>query len=151
MRDGTALELTITHTQSFSLDDQSSIQDVNKSSILNFILLVVKKTLIDLDYKQVGRLPRFFNTKERKSITVGKDLEIDMWPGYNTDVKHLNDGVFLNVDTATKFISQINIFDEIKQFQKDGYTPADLIDWYVPKDPEKKRIVVITLFNSRIY
>ena len=63
-----------------------------------------KHSLIDINYKQVGRLPRFFNTDELKPITVG-DLQIDMWPGYSTDVKYLNDGVFLNVDTATKFIS----------------------------------------------
>jgi hypothetical protein len=74
-----------------------------------------------------------------------------MWPGYSADVKHLNDGVFLNLDTATKFISQINIFDEIKDFKKQGYSNAEIVDWYVPKDPNRKRVVVITLFNSKIY
>lgn len=63
---------------------------------------VVKKTLIEHDYKQVGRLPRFFNPKEREPID---EFEIDMWPGYSSEVKFLNDGIFLNVDTATKFIS----------------------------------------------
>jgi hypothetical protein len=73
-----------------------------KDKILNFVLTVVKKTLIEHDYKQVGRLPRFFNPKEKVPIN---EHWIDMWPGYMTEVKYLNDGIFLNVDTATKFIS----------------------------------------------
>ena len=109
---------------------------------------MVKRTLIEHDYKQVGRLPRFFNPDERVGIN---EHRLDMWPGYSTDIKYLNDGVFLNVDTATKFISQKTVYDEIRELQKDRYSNEEIIEQLVPKDPLKQRIVVITLYNTRIY
>jgi len=39
-----------------------------------------------------------------------------MWPGYETATRLLNDGIFLNVDTATKFINTRSIYDEIKDY-----------------------------------
>jgi hypothetical protein len=33
--------------------------------ILSFILSITKRTLYEKDYKQIGRLPRFFNPRER--------------------------------------------------------------------------------------
>lgn len=93
-------------------------------------------------------MPRFFNPKERTPIN---EFEIDMWPGYSTEVKFLNDGIFLNIDTATKFISQRTVYDEIRDMQKNRYSNADITEELVPKDPDQQRIVVITLYNSRIY
>ena len=57
-----------------------------------------------------------------------------MWPGYSSDAKYLNDGVFLNIDTATKFISQKNVLDEIRENQKLGYSNDDIALWLIPKD-----------------
>ena len=53
------------------------------------------------NYKQIGKLPKFFNTKEKVPID---QYELDMWPGYTCAVKCLTEGFFLNVDTSTKFI-----------------------------------------------
>ena len=36
--------------------------------ILHFVMTVVKRTLLEQDYKQVGRLPRFFNAEEKREI-----------------------------------------------------------------------------------
>ena len=47
---GLGTELTITNGFSFSLDDQAALKP-NKDKILNFILQVVKKTLIEHEYK----------------------------------------------------------------------------------------------------
>ena len=69
------------------------------------------KTLIEHNYQQVGRLPRFFLTTERKEIP---EFNLSMWPGYTASVKCLNDGVFLNMDTATKFINMIPVLERIK-------------------------------------
>jgi hypothetical protein len=41
-------------------------------------------------------------TEERKPIP---EFQISMWPGYMASVKCVNDGIFLNIDTATKFIT----------------------------------------------
>lgn len=74
-----------------------------------------------------------------------------MWPGYSTDVKQLTDGIFLNVDTATKFISSQTVWEKIRDMKAEKWSNDEIIEELVPKDPLKKRITVITLYNTRIY
>jgi hypothetical protein len=38
-----------------------------------------------------------------------------MWPGYLTQSRLLVDGIFLNVDTAAKFIQKSTVLDWINQ------------------------------------
>jgi hypothetical protein len=54
--------------EKISLDEQRPEQKVYMDKILNFVLVIVKRTLCEKDYKQVGRLPRFFNPEERKEV-----------------------------------------------------------------------------------
>ena len=50
-----------------------------------------------------------------------------MWPGYETSTKWFNDGIFLNVDTATKFINTRTILEDIDQYMgRDGYSRKDI-------------------------
>ena len=58
-----------------------------------------------------------------------------MIPGYLIDFKYLNDSVFLNVETATKFIHQRSVLDEIRDLQKDGYSNEEIIEEFIPRDP----------------
>ena len=74
-----------------------------------------------------------------------------MWPGYDCTVKCLNDGIFLNVDTATKFVSMTTVLDKINDMQKDRYSKEDITNELCPKDPKEKRLVVITMYNSHSY
>ncbi len=74
-----------------------------------------------------------------------------MWPGYTMDVKQVTDGIFANVDTATKFIQMRTVLDGINDKIRDRWSKSDIISEYIPKDPEAKRLVVITMYNSRIY
>ena len=39
-----------------------------KSYVLDFVMKIVKFSLLEQEYKQVGRLPRFFNAKEAVEI-----------------------------------------------------------------------------------
>lgn len=95
-------EIKITPFQSFSLNDQTSeLRKKNIDQILNFVNKVVKKSLYEQDYKQIGRLPKFFNSHEKKDLP---HFDLIVWPGYTCQVKCLNDGIFLNVDTSTKFL-----------------------------------------------
>lgn len=66
-------------------------------------------------------------------------------------VRQVTDGIFVNVDTATKFLQSRTILEDINDMKRDRYSTSDIKAWYIPKDPEAKRLVVITLFNSRIY
>ena len=82
-------------------------------NVLDFITKVVKNSLYEQDYKQLGRLPKFFNTQDKREIP---QYQLDMWPGYTCAVKCLNDGFFLNIDTSTKFLQKTTVWDRIKGF-----------------------------------
>ena len=62
--EGKSGEITITYDSEFSLDEQPKDmrQRANFQRVLDFITKIVKKSLYDMDYKQIGRLPKFFNT-----------------------------------------------------------------------------------------
>jgi hypothetical protein len=38
-----------------------------------------------------------------------------MWPGYLSTSRLLADGIFLNIDTCTKFINKVTVLDQIYQ------------------------------------
>lgn len=47
---------------------------------------------------------------EKRNI---QNLDLESWPGYEAQTKWYTDGIFLNIDTATKFINKKTILDEI--------------------------------------
>ncbi len=57
-----------------------------------------------------------------------------MWPGYSPSVKLLTDGIFLNVDTATKFIQGQTVLDDIKGMERERWSKKEIIDYLIPKD-----------------
>jgi hypothetical protein len=81
------------------------------SVVLNFLNIIVKSGLQCKKFCQIGRLPKFFLPDEKRPVP---NEDLDMWPGYETCTKWYNDGIFLNVDTATKFITRRTIFEDLK-------------------------------------
>jgi hypothetical protein len=76
-----------------------------------------------------------------------------VWPGYEVLSKSLSHGIFLNVDTITKFVNCETMFDYIDYLkQEKRYTKGEIVDLFTP-DPEgkKKRFVVMTTYNSKTY
>jgi hypothetical protein len=69
--------------------------------VLQFLNVLIKQVLRAQDFKQIGKLPKFFQQNERVQIP---QYNLEMWPGYLTQSRLLADGIFLNVDTAAKFI-----------------------------------------------
>lgn len=105
--------IRISPYQAFSLNDQlAALQGKDTAQILDFVNKVVKKSLYDQDYKQIGRLPKFFNHNEKKELN---HFRLIVWPGYTCQVKFLNDGIFLNIDTSTKFLQQQTVLDRLEQ------------------------------------
>lgn len=74
-----------------------------------------------------------------------------MWPGYETMTKCYTDGIFLNVDTATKFISQITVMDEVRDMLNKRYSKKEIEDHYSSSNESGTRHVVLTSFNSKAY
>lgn len=142
------MELTFRFRTAFTINEQSAELRPYMERVLNFIQVVVKRVLYDKKFKQIGRLPRFFLPDDKVDIP---KYHLEMWPGYMTQVKSLHDGIFLNVDCATKFIESRSILDLISDLYKDRYTKNDIREYFIPKNQEEKRLVVITKYNSRIY
>lgn len=89
-------------------------RDKNNSILLDFLNIIIRAGLKAKSFSQIGRFPKFFLVTEKKAV---EGEALDMWPGYETTTKWLNDGIFLNVDTATKFINQKTILDNIRNFE----------------------------------
>jgi hypothetical protein len=47
-----------------------------------------------------------------------------MWPGYECSIKCFNDGIFLNVDTSTKFVNKESILEKINRLKMQRYSIA---------------------------
>ena len=63
--DGVTDTISIRPDKSFSFDEQTShLRQKGLPSIINFVNKVVKRSLYDMDYKQIGRLPKFFNVSK---------------------------------------------------------------------------------------
>jgi hypothetical protein len=125
-----------------------------------FMDRIVKFSLNEQEYKQIGRLPKFFNTKEQKGI---HEFSLYMWPGYTVQSKCLNDGFFLNIDTCTKFLQMTTVWDRIKGLLDKRWSQDEISKELCPKYDDSqsqssgqssidaKRIVVITNYNSASY
>ena len=74
-----------------------------------------------------------------------------MWPGYDCSVKALNDGIFMNIDTATKFLNKTSVLEIINGMERDKYSKSEITDTLIPKAQHEKRLVVITMYNSISY
>ena len=72
-----------------------------------------------------------------------------MWPGYETMTKSYTDGIFLNVDTATKFINKETVYHIIQDKLGKRYSKSEIENDYKPDN--ERRMVIITNFNSKSY
>ncbi len=61
-----------------------------------------------------------------------------MWPGYTCQVKCLNDGFFLNIDTSTKFLQQSTAWDRMKSLLDKKYSESEITELLCPKFDDTK-------------
>ena len=72
-----------------------------------------------------------------------------MWPGFEISTKWFTDGIFLNVDTVTKFTNTQNILQSITEMQEE-YSNQQIVD-YFKRDDSGNGYVVITTHNTKQY
>lgn len=72
-----------------------------------------------------------------------------MWPGYQLSLAQVNDGIFVNIDTATKFVQMATVLDEIRDLEKQRFSKKEIVGAIAPS--EGRKLVVITMYNSRTY
>lgn len=101
---------------SFSLNDSGNeFQGYNWSNVVKeFFTKIMKRCLTEQHYNQIGNLPRYFKTGDQKKIIISDpndrrqnkpSFPMVIWPGYTCSIQSLSDGIFLNVDSTTKFLA----------------------------------------------
>jgi hypothetical protein len=71
----------------------------NPKMLLTFLNNGLKNLMRKLDYVEIGKSGKFFNTKERSNID-----NLLMYNGYKANFVHLEKGYFLRVDPAKKIV-----------------------------------------------
>jgi hypothetical protein len=115
-------ELSIALSQKLTVGVQDKDQMEHMSKLYTFLNMMVKRTLEYEKYNQLGRLPKFFKSQDAVAI---RDFDLEMWPGYEAQSKLFTDGIFLNVDTCTKFIATTTIYEEVKGYQHQRYDRSE--------------------------
>lgn len=116
--------------------------------ILNFLNVLAKNALQASDYKQIGRLPKYFVESDKRVIA---DYQLEMWPGYLATTRLVRDGIFLNVDTVSKFIQQTTVLDFINGLLEKGWDKEQIAGLFDSSNPDMPRKTVMTGYNVKTY
>ena len=74
-----------------------------------------------------------------------------MWPGYLTQSRLLADGIFLNVDTAARFIQKQSILDWINDQAQRNHSKAQIAAVFDSSNVDMPRKTMITSYNIKSY
>ena len=74
-----------------------------------------------------------------------------MWPGYLTQSRLCADGIFLNVDTAARFIQKQTVLDFIRQQIGAGRSKQQIAAIYDSSNQDTPRKTIITTYNTKSY
>ena len=74
-----------------------------------------------------------------------------MWPGYLSTTRLVRDGIFLNVDTVSKFIQQTTILDFIYELEENGKNQKYISNLFDSNNDKVPRKTVLTKYNTRTY
>ena len=130
------------------LDELKDSDKPHMSSILNCFNIVVKQALREKKYEQIGRLPKFFLAEDKIDI---RNYNLNAWPGYEVTSKLATQGVFLNIDSCTKFVNMTTVLDMYHDKYQMGYTDSEIFDRYNSSNIDNPRITVISAHNSKSY
>jgi len=73
-----------------------------------------------------------------------------MWPGYLSTTRLVRDGIFLNVDTVSKFIQKPTILDFINDLSRE-HDRKYICGLFDSENESMPRKTVLTKYNPRTY
>ena len=100
-------------------------------NIVDFVNKVTKRCLYEMEYKQIGNLPKFYNVARSQRIV--EEYNLFVWSGYTCQVKLLNDGLFLNIDACSKFIQKMTVLERLKDLLERRYSKKEISEMLTPK------------------
>jgi|LauGreDrversion4_2_1035121.scaffolds.fasta_scaffold96974_2 hypothetical protein len=102
--------------------------------IIDFVNKIIKRCVYEMDYKQLGKLPKFFNPhKSQESI---EEYNLFVWRGYTCQVKLFNDGLFLNIEASSRFVNKQTVLDRINELRRSRYSDSEISKLLTPKYDE---------------
>jgi aubergine-like protein len=134
-----------------TVDLNEEITSENKTLMLEILTIfnnIMKEALGQLDYKQIGKFPTFFNVKDKIDV---REYNLQAWPGYQVETKLTTKGIFLNIESRTKFINKTSILDMFLDHSYSGKRNEEFYGKYDSSNIEMKRKTVLTEHNSRAY
>ncbi len=146
--DGQQFEVKIVPKMTIDLDELSKDAQTHLSAIMNFFNMVVRSALREKKYQQVGRFPIFFLAEDK--IKVDRH-NLWAWPGYEVQVKQSEQGIFLNIESRTKFINTDTVLTQFQAAMNYGDREADFFEQFNSSNIDNPRKVVITSHNSKSY
>ena len=103
-------EVRINHHAAIDMDDPSPQAREYLPNMLMIFNNIVKLALRQKKYEQVGRFPKFFLAEDKIEI---RQHRLFAWPGYEVAVKLSTQGIFLNVESCTKFVQMTSVLEQI--------------------------------------
>ena len=81
--------------------------------LLLFLNNALRNVMNRLNYVEIGRTNKFFDTKNRTEFD-----GLYMYPGYQASFNRLQGGVYLKVDSANKIVNSKNVLQVIDDIYK---------------------------------
>jgi len=97
----TTTQAIIRYKSFVDLDELSQESSQHVDQVLTMFNNIVKNALKQKKYEQVGRFPKFFLAEDKIEI---RQFKLFAWPGYEVKTKLSTQGIFLNVESCTKFV-----------------------------------------------
>jgi aubergine-like protein len=116
--------------------------------VLNFLNITVKAVMRASEFNQIGKLPKYFRAADCVPI---HQHDLEMWPGYLTQTRLCADGIFLNVDTAARFIQKQTVLDFIRQMVGAGRSKDQISKIFDSSNQDTARKTIITTYNTKSY
>lgn len=72
------------------------------------------------------------------------------WPGYELTTKATRSGIFLNIDSCTKFLLKDTIWQQYRSHIDEGRRPDEFFRRFDSSNIDQPRVTVLCTHNSRI-
>ena len=109
---------------------------------------VTKEALTVAKFKQVGRVPRFYDTSASQTI---RQHNLDVWPGYSIVPQVYTGGLYFNIDAVTKFIQNQPVLDILSEMAfRDKLSHDKIKDILLKRERRVPGFSVITKWGKQL-
>jgi aubergine-like protein len=95
---------------------------------------------------QLVMIGRRFYDPERRMVLQGRDIHIEIWPGYVSSVSNYQAGCLLNVDVAHRCVSTVTVLEQIDELKRKY--PREFLN---EANRRFSNSIVLTRYNRKPY